>query len=87
MDFLSTHLATLYIAMSDQGNQSKKIPNFDNVFFLQGVIGIFLFKEEASIRWWLGATLITIGLGFVHTGKKYRVTEATQSNQNTSTNF
>ncbi|XP_053606130.1 uncharacterized protein LOC128672772 [Plodia interpunctella] len=34
-------------------------------YVLSGVVGITIFEEEASVRWWMGAVLILLGLGLV----------------------
>ncbi|XP_070574659.1 transmembrane protein 42-like [Ptychodera flava] len=37
-------------------------------FFVSGVMGQMLFGETMSLLWWFGASLIVIGLLFVHRG-------------------
>ncbi|CAG9793957.1 unnamed protein product [Diatraea saccharalis] len=34
-------------------------------YVLSGLIGVMFFDEGASVRWWIGATLIIIGLALV----------------------
>ncbi|KAG7295960.1 hypothetical protein JYU34_021050 [Plutella xylostella] len=41
-------------------------------YIISGVIGMSLFGEAVSLRWWAGASLITIGLAMVATPEKKR---------------
>lgn len=35
-------------------------------FIVQALVGVVLFNESLSLRWWMGASLIVLGLLLIH---------------------
>ncbi|XP_059054025.1 uncharacterized protein LOC131848248 [Achroia grisella] len=56
-----------YLRSLDAATNSVKptVISAASSYVLSGVIGIALFEEGASVRWWAGAVLIVTGLAFV----------------------
>ncbi|CAG4947167.1 unnamed protein product [Parnassius apollo] len=41
-------------------------------YILSGIIGVILFSEGASVRWWLGVFFIVVGLVLVARPREYK---------------